>query len=223
MRIDVVHFMPSALNGVVDEAGKMSRAGFGATGFITGKAVIPATPFFFCRSPIRTGVNAAIVALPIGADGKLCAYYRTSEIDYKAPVIVGYACHAIWQIFKDVLPPREVIESREAERWEKAVLDMSADYWKDFTRLAPEFAEINAPAFLKTPKSFDECFVKVSKPLAKNFQRDMAIILLWKYWRDDWSMTLPKAVEVLAQSGFKVDADALRKIRDKYSLPSFNE
>ena len=224
MKIDIIHFMPMGVKGIATEDGTLKRITGGAACWITGESIAEGTPFFFCRHPIKLGVNATIASFPIGENWALCASYRELETKVgTAPLIRARHWDANWSLFKDVLPPREAILSREAAYWEEALLKMSGDYWKDFTRLEPKFAEIVAPAFLESPKNFDELFKKVSVPLAKNFQRDMAIILLWKEWKADWNMTYQKAVADLAVGGFEVDADALRKIRDKYSLPSFKD
>ena len=224
MKIDIIHFMPMGVKGIATEDGTLKRITGGAACWITGESITEGTPFFFCRHPIKLGVNATIASFPIGENWTLCASYRELETKVgTAPSIRGRHWDANWSLFKDVLPPREAIVSREAAYWEEALLKMSGDYWKDFTRLEPKFAEMVAPAFLESPKNFDELFKKASVPLAKNFQRDMAIIILWPEWKKDWNMTYKLAAEGLTKTGLGVSADLIVKIRDKYALPAFDE
>ena len=223
MKIDIVHFMVADLRAII-KANEVVRSMGKPSHWITGDSINEATPYSIFEHPIRIGVNATITRFPLGIGNEICASYHEADISRgSCPTVIGYHWDAHWTLATDGLPPAEVITTRDANYQEEALLRMSKDYWKDFTRQKPQFAARVAPAFLEEPKSFDEIFKKVSVPMAKNFQRDMAIILLWKEWKADWNMSYQKAVADLAVRGFQVDVDAFRKIRDKYALPSFKD
>lgn len=197
MKIDVVYFRPTPIK----QKGKRALGGIAA--WLTGADIKKDTPRFIACNPLRLGANAAYFIWP------------TSEGVLHVPS---------WMTFKDVLPPREVIQTRKADCYEEAILTMASDYWKDFTRttnrLEPTFAAHQTEMFLECPESFDSYFCKAPKPLAENFRRDLHILVSWGGWKGRWKkMKLTDISRELAAAGFEVSADTLRKLRDGYGLP----
>ena len=194
MKIDVVHFRPTPIK----QKGKRALGGIAA--WLTGADIKKDTPRFIACNPLKLGANAVYFIWP------------TSEGVLHVPS---------WMTFKDVLPPKGVIQTREGDCYEEAILRMASDYWKEFTKIEPAFAAHQTEMFLECPKTFDSFFCKTDEWLVKNFRRDLHILVSWKEWKGRVEkMKLTVICEELAKAGFDVLPDTLRKVRDKYELPA---
>ena len=197
MKADYVHFLPEAWP---EDFGAAGRKLGGSRPLVKAADADNATAYFWCRHPLKIGANAVVMYWPTAA---------------------SYKFGATWVVFYPALPPAEVIATKEANYTESALIRLSEDYWKGFIRLDPKFAIRNAPAYVETPGSFDECFRKVSVPLARNFKRDMTVIWMWKTWKSDLNMTYDLAAQSL-RNQFDISGEMVRKLGDKYDLPSWH-
>jgi hypothetical protein len=88
VKIDVVHFMPADVTVLVKKDRNIERVTGGESHWITGNSITERTPFFFCRNPIKPGVNAVIMSFPVAENGAPIASHLEMETKLGSPPIV---------------------------------------------------------------------------------------------------------------------------------------